>query len=144
MNQKAPQTIMTDENMWLKEAIAIEMPRTKHAFCIWHITAKFSDWFSGMLESLYDKWKADFHLLYNLQCVEDFEVGWREMVNTYGLNGNKHIVSLYALRTFWALPYLRGYFFAGMTKTFHSESVNAYIQHFLSVQPQLVNFVDQV
>ncbi|CAM8980759.1 unnamed protein product [Rhodiola kirilowii] len=144
MKDKAPQSIMTDENMWLKEAIAVEMPRTKHAFCIWHITAKFSDWFSGLLGSLYDKWKADFYMLYNVPSVENFEVGWGDMVNTYGLHGNKRIISLYALRTFWALPYLRGYFFAGMTKAFHSESVNAYIQRFSSVQSQLVNFVDQV
>lgn len=32
MKEKAPQTILTDHNMWLKEAIAIEMIETKHAF----------------------------------------------------------------------------------------------------------------
>ncbi|KAK6937318.1 FAR1 DNA binding domain, partial [Dillenia turbinata] len=144
MNGKAPETILTDQNMWLKEAIANEMPRTKHAFCIWHIIAKFSDWFSVLLGSEYDKWKAEFHRLYNLQTVEDFEVGWREMVDTYGLHGNKHTVSLYALRTFWALPFLRCYFFAGMTSTFQSESINAYIQRFLSAQALLDNFIEQV
>lgn len=144
MNGKAPQTIMTDENMWLKEAIAVEMPRTKHAFCIWHIIAKFSDWFSLQLGSQYDKWKVDFHRLYNLHSGEDFELGWREMVDMYGLHGNKHIASLYALRTFWALPYLRCYFFAGMTSTFQAELVNAYIQRFMSAQSVPDNFVEQV
>lgn len=144
VNGKAPETILTDQNMWLKEAIAMEMPRTKHAFCIWHIIAKFSDWFSTLLGSQYDKWKAEFHRLYNLHSVDDFEVGWREMVDTYGLHGNKHIVSLYALRIFWALPFLRCYFFAGMTSTFQSESINAYIQRFLSAQSLLDNFVEQV
>ncbi|OAY61894.1 protein FAR1-RELATED SEQUENCE 11 isoform X2 [Manihot esculenta] len=140
---KAPETILTDQNIWLKEAVAVEMPRTKHAFCIWHIIAKFSDWFSILLGSQYDKWKAEFHRLYNLQSVEDFEVGWGEMVDTYGLHGNKHIVSLYALRTFWALPFLRCYFFAGMTSTFQSDSINAFIQRILSAQ-SLDNFVEKV
>jgi hypothetical protein len=144
MKEKAPQTILTDHNMWLKGAIAIEMPETKHAFCIWHIIAKFSDWFSVLLGSHYDDWKAEFHRLYNLESQEDFEVGWREMVNKYGLHANKHIVSLYALRTFWALSFLRRYFFAGMMSACQSELINAFIQRFLSAQSQLDHFVEQV
>ncbi|GJZ55757.1 FAR1-related sequence 11-like protein [Tanacetum coccineum] len=144
MNGKAPETILTDQNMWLKEALAIEMPRTKHAFCIWHIVAKFSDWFSVLLGPQYDQWRSDFHRLYNLHAVDEFELGWREMVDNYGLHENKHIVSLYALRTFWALPFLRCYFFAGMTSTFQLDSVNTLIQRFLSAQSVLENFVEQV
>ncbi|XP_058000915.1 protein FAR1-RELATED SEQUENCE 11 isoform X2 [Hevea brasiliensis] len=144
MNGKAPQTIMTDQNIWLKEAIAIEMPETKQAFCIWHIIAKFSDWFSMLLGSCYDDWKAEFVRLYNLEFVEDFEEGWKEMVIKYGLHANKHIASLYALRTYWALSYLRHYFFAGMMNTCQSESINAFIQRFLSAQSQLDCFVKRV
>ncbi|KAM3707855.1 hypothetical protein ACB098_02G057200 [Castanea mollissima] len=144
MKGKAPQTILTDHNMWLKDAIAIEMPETKHAFCIWHIIAKFSDWFSILLGSRYDDWKDEFHRLYNMEFVEDFEGGWREMVNKYGFHANKHIISLYALRSFWALSFLRRYFFAGMMGTCQSESINAFIQRFMSAQSQLDNFVEQV
>lgn len=144
MKGKAPQTLLTDHNMWLKEAIAIEMPETKHAFCIWHIIAKFSDWFSVLLGSRYDDWKAEFYRLYNLELVEEFEGGWRDMVNKYGLNANKHIVSLYALRIFWALSFLRRYFCAGMMSTCQSEFINAFIQRVLSAQSQLDRFVEQV
>ncbi|XP_008795529.1 protein FAR1-RELATED SEQUENCE 11-like isoform X2 [Phoenix dactylifera] len=72
---KAPQTILTDQNMWLKEATSVEMPNTKHAFCIWRIIAKFSDWFSVLLGSRYDNWKAEFHRLYNMQvaAILDFK-----------------------------------------------------------------------
>lgn len=144
MRRKAPQTILTDHNMGLKEAISIEMPETKHAFCIWHIVAKFSDWFSVLLGSCYDNWKAEFYRLYNLELVEDFEGGWREMVNKYGLHANKHIFSLYALRTAWALSFLRRYFFAGIMSASQSESINAFIQRVLSAQSQLDRFVEQV
>ncbi|KAL5140924.1 Protein FAR1-RELATED SEQUENCE 11 [Glycine soja] len=144
MKGKAPQTILTDHNMWLKEAIAVELPETKHGFCIWHILSKFSDWFSLFLGSQYDEWKAEFLRLYNLELVEDFEEGWRQMVDQYGLHANKHIISLYSLRTFWALPFLRRYFFAGLTSTCQSESINAFIQRFLSAQSQLDRFVEQV
>lgn len=143
MKGKAPLSILTDQNMWLKEAICIEMPNTKHAFCIWHIIAKFSDWLSILLGSQYDNWKTDFLRLYNLETVEDFEAEWRELIHVYALQTNKHVSSLYGLRTFWALPYLRFHFFAGLTSTTHAESINAYIQRFLSAQLQLDNFVEQ-
>ncbi|KAH6808511.1 FAR1-related sequence 11 [Perilla frutescens var. frutescens] len=144
MNGKAPGAILTDQNTWLKEALAMEMPGTKHAFSICHIISKFSDWFSVMLGSQYDNWKAEFHRLYNLLNVEEFEIGWREMVDVYGLHGNKHVVSLYALRMYWALPFLRSHFFAGMSNTFQSEMINSYIQRFLSAQSMLDDFVEQV
>ncbi|KAL0364972.1 UNVERIFIED_CONTAM: protein FAR1-RELATED SEQUENCE 11 [Sesamum angustifolium] len=51
MNGKAPQTILTDQNMCLKEAIGMEMPTTKHALCIWLIVAKFPSWFNAVLEN---------------------------------------------------------------------------------------------
>ncbi|KAK9672974.1 hypothetical protein RND81_12G138400 [Saponaria officinalis] len=144
MKGKAPQTILTDHNTWLKEAIAAEMPATKHAFCIWHIMANFSDWFSDMLGFHYDDLKAEFYRLYNLEMVEKFEDGWKDMVCKYGLQTNKHIVGLYALRNFWALSFLRRYFFAGLTCKSVIDSVNAFIQRILSSQAELEHFIDKV
>ncbi|KAK3037742.1 hypothetical protein RJ639_031113, partial [Escallonia herrerae] len=144
MNGKAPQTILTDQNMCLKEAIAMDMPTTKHALCIWMIVSKFPSWFNAVLGERYNEWKAEFYRLHNLEVIEDFELGWRDMVNSFGLHTNRHITSLFALRSLWALPYLRSHFFAGMTTTAHSKSINAFIQRFLSAQTRLAHFVEQV
>lgn len=145
MHGKAPETILTDQNVWLKDALAVEMPQTKHSLFIWHIISRLKDWFSALLGSQYDKWRAEFHRLYNLHSVEEFEVGWREMVNGYGFYGNKHIISLYALRSYWALPFLRCYFFAGMSSSFQSETVYTYVQRLISSsQSVLDNFVEQM
>ncbi|XP_010930511.1 protein FAR1-RELATED SEQUENCE 11 isoform X2 [Elaeis guineensis] len=144
MNGKAPQTILTDQNMCLKEAIAIEMPSTKHALCIWLIVAKFPSWFNAVLGERYNEWKAEFYRLYNLESIDDFELGWREMVNSFGLHTNRHITNLFAFRSLWALPYLRNHFFAGMTTTGLSKSINAFIQRFLSAQTRLAHFIEQV
>ncbi|KAJ4722069.1 Protein FAR1-RELATED SEQUENCE 11 [Melia azedarach] len=144
MKGKAPQTILTDQNVWLKEAIAIEMPQTKHAVCIWHILAKLSDSFPTLLGCCYDDWRAEFYRLYSLELEEDFEEEWRKMVNKYGLHEYKHIASLYALRTFWALPFLRRYFFAGLLSPCQSEAINAFIRRIVSAQSQLDCFVEQV
>ncbi|KAL5555132.1 hypothetical protein UlMin_037368 [Ulmus minor] len=144
MNGKAPQTILTDQNMCLKEAITLEMPTTKHALCIWMIVAKFPSWFNAVLGERYNEWKGEFYRLYNLESIEDFELGWRDMVNSFALHTNRHIVNLYGLRSLWALPFLRSHFFAGMTTIGQSKSINAFIQRFLSAQTRLAHFVEQV
>lgn len=144
MNGKAPHTILTDQNICLKEALCTEMPTTKHAFCIWMIVAKFPSWFNAVLGERYNEWKAEFYRLYNLESVEDFELGWREMVCSFGLHSNRHMVNLYSSRSLWALPFLRSHFLAGMTSTGQSKSINAFIQRFLSAQTRLAHFVEQV
>ncbi|KAK1424511.1 hypothetical protein QVD17_19841 [Tagetes erecta] len=68
--------ILTDQDPWMKQAIETEMPYTKHAFCIWHITAKFSGWFNSVLRSEYSSWCTEFYNLYKLQSVEEFEQKW--------------------------------------------------------------------
>ncbi|KAJ3696759.1 hypothetical protein LUZ61_000464 [Rhynchospora tenuis] len=144
MNGKAPQTILTDQNVCLKDAIEMEMPDSKHAICLWLIVGKFASWFNAVLGERYTEWKMEFYRLYNCETIEEFEIGWHEMVENYGFQTNRHITNLYACRSLWALPYLRGHFFAGFCTAGASKSINAFIQRFLSAQTQLAHFVDQV
>ncbi|KAK1287585.1 Protein FAR1-RELATED SEQUENCE 11 [Acorus calamus] len=145
MNGRPPQTILTDQNMCLKDAIALEMPSTKHALGIWLIVAKFPSWFNAVLGERYNEWKSEFYRLYNMEAVDDFEHGWRDMINAFGLHTNRHIANLFAMRSLWALPYLRNHFFGGMSMTGTSKSINAFIQRFLSAQlvAVVVDFKDQ-
>lgn len=144
MYGKAPQTILTDQNLFLKEAISAEMPTTKHALCVWMIVAKFPSWFNAVLGERYNDWKSEFYRIYNLEAIEDFELGWTDLVNSFGLQSNRHIVNLYDLRSLWALPFLRSHFFAGMATIGQSKSINAFIQRFLSAQTRLAHFIEQV
>ncbi|KAL9250538.1 FAR1-RELATED SEQUENCE 11-like protein [Drosera capensis] len=144
MNGKAPKTILTDQDMRLKEAIAMEMPTSKHALCIRLIVAKFPSWFNAVLGERYTEWKAEFFRLYNMGSVEDFEYGWREMVSSCALHGNKHIANLFYLQSLWALPYLRSHFFAGLIATGQSKLINLFIQQFVSAQTRLPRFLEQL
>ncbi|XP_071704218.1 protein FAR1-RELATED SEQUENCE 11-like [Rutidosis leptorrhynchoides] len=74
--KKPPKTIITDQDRWMSEAIAIEMPTTKHSYCIWHITEKFSSWFTGLLRTKYQSWCTDFYKLYRMNSIEEFEYHW--------------------------------------------------------------------
>jgi len=64
------------QDPWMKEAISKEFPSTKHSFCIWHITFKFSSWFNAIFRDKYAKWCSEFYELYKLATCEEFEHQW--------------------------------------------------------------------
>ncbi|XP_071727987.1 protein FAR1-RELATED SEQUENCE 11-like [Rutidosis leptorrhynchoides] len=142
--KRAPKTILTDQDKCITEAILKEMPSTKHAFCIWHITTKFSSWFNSTLRSDYSNWCSEFYNLYKLDTIEEFEQQWPRVIEKYKLEENKHILGLYRVKTFWVPAYLREFFFGGMTTTGRSESINAFIKRFLSSNTCLLQFIRQV
>ncbi|WVZ08382.1 hypothetical protein V8G54_021728 [Vigna mungo] len=123
---KCPQKILTDQDHALKEIVSTELPNTKHAFCIWHIATKLSTWFSFLLGTKYDDFKTEFYRLYNSECENDFEQQWDLMVRRFDLSNNTYIEALYSHRQFWALAYLKDFFFR------------------LDVKTSLVDFVNQV
>ena len=45
MRGRHPQTILTDLDPGLGEAIAKELSETKHVISMWHILSKISNWF---------------------------------------------------------------------------------------------------
>ena len=142
--KKSPKTILTDQDPWMTQAIAKEMPFTKHAFCIWHITTKFSGWFTSVLRNEYSNWCSEFYNLYKLDTIEEFEHQWPRVIEKYNLDGNKHVVGLYKIKDFWVPAYLRDFFFGGMTTTGRSESINAFIKRFISSRTCLSQFIKQV
>ncbi|KAL4569221.1 hypothetical protein LXL04_024856 [Taraxacum kok-saghyz] len=142
--KKSPKTILTDQDPWMKQAIEKEMPYTKHAFCIWHITTKFSSWFTSVLRSDYSTWCTEFYDLYKLESVEEFEQQWPLVIAKYNLEQNKHVTALYQIKTFWVPSYLHGFFFGGMTTTGRSDSINAFVKKFISSRTCLSELIKQV
>ena len=139
--KKQPKTILIDQDPWITEAISKELPFTKHAFCIWHITAKFSDWFTSILRNRYSNWCIEF---YKLDSFEEFEGQWTQVMEKYDMLTNKHVIGLYQIKHFWVPCYLRGHFFGGMTTTRRSEIINVFIKQFISSHINLMQLIKQV
>ena len=99
--KKSPKAILTNQDPWITEAISKELPSTKHAFCIWYITAKFSGWFTAILHSQYSNWYTDFYKLYKLDSCEEFEHQWSQVMAKYDMLNNKHVSGLYQIKHFW-------------------------------------------
>ncbi len=120
------------------------MNSTKHEFYIWHITAKFSSWFTSILRSKYSCWCLEFFNLYKVDTIEESEQQWPLVVAKYNLDRNKHIIWLYQIKSFWVPAYLHDFFFGGMTTNGRSESINAFIKRFISSRECFTQFIIQV
>lgn len=144
MRGRRPQTILTDIDLGLRDVIARELPNTKHVVCIWHILSKLSSWFSSLLGSQYEEFKAEFDMLCRLQSVEDFEHQWNHFVARFGLVSDKHVTLLFSYRAFWFFSYTRGYFLARMMTVEFSQSVDTFFKKILSEQTCLQVFFEQV
>ena len=99
-----------DQDPWITEAISKELPATKHAFCIWHITTKFSGWFTSILRNQYSNWCMDFYKLYKLESCDEFDNQWLQVMTKYDMLSNKYVIGLYQIKHFWVPCYLRGHF----------------------------------
>jgi hypothetical protein len=144
MRGRRPQTILTDIDSGLRDAIARELPNTKHVICVWHILSKLSSWFSLPLGSQYADFKADFDMLCHLESVEDFEHQWNLLVSRFGLVSDKHISLLFSYRASWPLSYTRSYFVARMLTAEFSQSLDSFLKRILSAQTCLQVFFEQV
>ena len=143
MDGITPKAIITDQDRAMKNAIAIVFPTTRHRFCLWHILKKvpeklgsYGSYKTGMKSALMT-------CVYDSQSVEEFETSWDQLITTYNLHENVWLQSLYAEREHWVPAFLKDYFWAGMSTTQRSESMNAFFDGYVHAKTNLKEFVDQ-
>ncbi|XP_042962684.1 protein FAR1-RELATED SEQUENCE 5-like [Carya illinoinensis] len=143
MDGVAPKAIITDQDRVMKNAIAIVFPESRHRFCLWHILKKvpeklgcYGSYKSGMKTAL-------MKCVYDTQKREEFEKSWHEMISTYNLHDNVWLQTLYTERCHWVPAFLKDIFWAGMSTTQRSESMNAFFDGYVHAKTNLKEFVDQ-
>ncbi|XP_042962559.1 protein FAR1-RELATED SEQUENCE 5-like [Carya illinoinensis] len=129
MDGLAPPAIITDQDRAMKNAIAVVFPKTRHRFCLWHILKKVPE-------------KLGSHRAYK-SGLKKFEKSWEQLISTYTLQENGWLQSLYSERTYWVPVFLKEYFWAGMSTTQRSESMNAFFDGYVHAKTNLKEFVDQ-
>ncbi|KAK6149640.1 hypothetical protein DH2020_017165 [Rehmannia glutinosa] len=144
MKGRYPQTIITDIDPGLREAIRSELPNTKHVISLFNILPRISSWFSVPLGSRFPEFKFEVEELCHLETTDEFEFRWNQMVSHYGINSDKHIALLFSLRMCWALPYTRGYFLARMDSISYWKSVDAFLKGLIKTQTCLRGFLEQI
>ncbi|KAI8562608.1 hypothetical protein RHMOL_Rhmol03G0048000 [Rhododendron molle] len=141
MGGRPPTSIITDQDLAMKGAIAQVFPNTRHHICLWHIKKKFVEKLSQVYYKK-SKFKKDVK-----KCIwltykkEGFEERWMALMKENGLEGNEWLQQLYDIRDSWVPVYNRGTFFAGMNTTGRSEGVNSFFDAFVTSTTNLKEFV---
>jgi hypothetical protein len=142
MNGVAPQGIITDQDRAMKNAIEIVFPNTRHRWCLWHIMKKLPEKFGSYTE--YEAISSVMkRVVYDTQRPAEFENHWKEMVDMYGLEHCQWLNELYEAKKRWVPCYVKNTFWAGMSTTQRSESINAFFDGYVHSKTSLKQFVDQ-
>jgi len=142
MKGRAPRAIITDQDRAMKNAIKKVFPNARHRFCLWHILKKLPEKF-GSHSQYYAIKSAIRNCVYNSHTCDEFDACWQSMLECYNLEENAWLRGLYSERTFWVPTYLNDVFWAGMTTTQRSESMNAFFDGYVQSSTSLKEFVDQ-
>ncbi|XP_041991565.1 putative protein FAR1-RELATED SEQUENCE 10 isoform X2 [Salvia splendens] len=143
MKGRYPQTIITDIDPGLREAIRNEMPNTKHVISFHNILPRMSCWFSPPLGPRFSRFKYEFEELCHVETTDEFEFRWNQMVSNFELNSDKHIVLLFSLRMCWSLPYIRGCFLARMDSPSYWKSLDVILKEVIKTQTCLRGLSEQ-
>jgi hypothetical protein len=143
MNVKHPKAIITDQDPTMRVAIAEVFPNTRHRARQWHVVWKARD----SLVVLYGRimgFEEDLQSCKILTLtIEEFEKGWRELLQNHNMQDNNHLVLMFRTRERWVSTYFRDTFFADMSTSQRSESANAILKLWTDSHTSIYKFVTQ-
>ncbi|WCJ28616.1 FAR1-related sequence 5 [Euphorbia peplus] len=135
-----PKSITTDHDAVIRSAIMQVFPNARHRFCKWHIFKKCQEKLSHVFLQ-HPCFEADFHKCVNLtESIEEFESCWLSLVERYELHDHEWLQTIYADRSQWVPVYLRDTFFAEMSITQRSDSMNSYFDGYINASTNLNQF----
>ncbi|XP_074277991.1 protein FAR-RED IMPAIRED RESPONSE 1-like [Silene latifolia] len=140
MGGVAPKAIITDHSVPITKAIKLEMPNTRHRWCLWHIMEKQNKKFKSY-KYFHEIKRAMSRCVYDSMSVDEFEVSWKEFVDLYELKNNAWLYTFYKDRHRWVPTFLTDCFRAGMSTTQRNESVNAFFKGYVNSKTSLKEFV---
>lgn len=143
MSGRPPVSITTDHDRVIRLAVTQVLPETRHRFCKWHIFKECQEKLSHVL-SEHPNFEAELHKCVNMtESIEEFESCWFSLIDRYDLREHEWLQTIYVDRRQWVPVYLRDTFFAEMSITQRSDSINSYFDGYVNASTTLQLFVKQ-
>ncbi|XP_022764331.1 protein FAR-RED IMPAIRED RESPONSE 1-like, partial [Durio zibethinus] len=143
MGGKLPSAIITDQNKAMKAAIKLVFPNSRHHYCLWHILRKFPEKLGYVLRKNEDFMGIFKKCIHKSWTKDQFEERWQAMVEKFDLIEDEWIQSLYEDREHWVPTYMKDTFFAGMSTTQRSESINSFLDKYVCRKTTLKEFLEK-
>ncbi|KAH7677538.1 FHY3/FAR1 family protein [Dioscorea alata] len=139
---KHPQTIITDQNLSMGNAIAHVFPNSGHRLCSWHIGRNSMKYLIDLKSN--DGFMRDYtNWLHHSESIEAFEDRWGELKATYNIDDKHWLSRMYEIHNKWVCLYWQDTFTTGMTARQRNESINSFFDGFVNTQTPLDEFVMQ-
>ncbi|KAK3225908.1 hypothetical protein Dsin_005770 [Dipteronia sinensis] len=140
MGGRHPTSIITDQDLAMKAAIAKLFPNTHHRLCLWHIKKEIVEKLSQVYFKK-SKFKIGMKKCIFSYKIEEFEEKWKSLVIENRLENNEWVGHLNEIRASWVPAYNRSIFFVGMNTTGHSEGINSFFDALVTSKTNLKEFV---
>ncbi|XAR60253.1 hypothetical protein NMG60_11033535 [Bertholletia excelsa] len=130
MNDRAPVSIVTDQDKAIQAAAVQVFPETRHCINKWDVLREGQERLAHVCYA-HPSFQLDLYNCINLtETIEEFESSWDSILNKYDLRRNDWLQSLYNARAQWVPVYFRDSFFAvispnqGLQSSFFDGYVN--------------------
>nr|XP_051229828.1 protein FAR1-RELATED SEQUENCE 5-like [Lolium perenne] len=140
MDNKHPETIITDQDVAMRIAISEALPYTVHRFCNFHISKNLDDklsLFFAVRGTLKEELRA---VIRNSFTPEEFENSWHDLLERHNALGEPHLDRIYDIRAQWVPAYFKERFFPFTSSTGRSESTNSLFKHYVKRKDSIATF----
>ncbi|KAF2927671.1 hypothetical protein DAI22_06g222300 [Oryza sativa Japonica Group] len=140
MHGKRPAAILTDNCHQMEVAIKAVWPETIHRVCKWHVLKNAKENL-GNIYSKRSSFKQEFHRVLNEPQTEaEFEKAWSDLMEQYNLESSVYLRRMWDMKKKWAPDYFREFFYARMSTTQRSESMNHVLKKYVKPSSSLHGF----
>lgn len=141
MYGRHPISLTTDQGSAIGAAVAKVFPNTRHRLCKWRILSRCK----SKLSDGYSRYPTLHEELQNcvIKCAsaEAFEACWKLILDRYDLRENIWLQSLYQVRHKWIPAYTKDSFFAELSTSQRSQSMNGFFRKHFNTKATLLAFI---
>lgn len=139
---QAPTVIITDQDEFLKEAVADAFPDRCHRFCLWHILNRIPEYLGAVVNGN-EKFMEKFNkCIYQSSTEEHFERRWWKIADKFELKEDQWFLKLYEDRNKWAPTYMQNSSLAGLAATNRSESLISFFDKYIGKETTFKEFIE--
>ncbi|KAL6653059.1 hypothetical protein ACP70R_011984 [Stipagrostis hirtigluma subsp. patula] len=143
MDGKKPSVIITDQDSAVTKSIAEVFPSVFHRFGMWHVMRKATDELGGPMANRSGVEAELTHLITNSLTTDEFEDGWKAMLEKYGAAANAHLNLMYQTRLMWVPVYFKHAFCPFIRSSGRSESTNSIFKDNVLREDTIETFIRQ-